>query len=430
MRRLLPVLVAAVVTSVAGCATVSQPVSLGLVDDTEPIDAVINDVSWRGVRFYVNQPAHVAVFEIVPGRGVSLLFPQYASQTNFVRGGFYTSPRGLQSGRLFYQSVSPFDRYPEPRYYFLIASRYPLALGQMLSSAGAVRSVLGWQRFTGRDAYGTMELLSRAIVPAYDAEAQSDSWISDVYVVWPSSRRYSSVFSSYDAFRCSNGRVVLGAWDYIPDDCFSRVASGPSEPAPVTPAPTDTIAMPDTGSKRRHTETGPPDGQPADRQPRQFLPVSPGDAGSEERIADRETAGRRGPRRTGRVAFESDPGAAERRFTDQRRGLAGGSAEREEGLRRVVPTWRDARISVEHNARQSSRRASESNDSPSAGAESRSVTRGHSRAEPKSTTRDQPQKERRSEPRSQPKAEPRSSTPRSSPSPSASRVRKPHDDAR
>jgi hypothetical protein len=412
MARLLLALAA----SLAACASSTPVLKLGLPDDTEPVEAVIHGVDWRGVTFEVNQPAHVAVFEIVPGRGVSLMYPQYASQTNFVRAGFYTTPHGLNSGRLQYQTANPWERYPDPRYYLLVASRYPLALGQMLSSAGAVRSALGWQRFTDRNVYSTMELLSRAIVPAYDSDLQADSWTSDVYVVWPSHQRYSS-FSEYRNFQCADGRVFLVPWQTLPASCFDRLASRPSRPTgqPIgsDPAPSspDATLMPDTGSKGRTTEPRLPAGTPAGRFPDGLVPPRPGHVEVDHRIAEADDGDARAPRRTGRVAFDNDPRMESEQFRSRGRArLSGERTSADEGLRAVRKSDAQRRFG---SAPRSQPRARGESSSGGSRAERAVEPRSQPRSEPKSAPRSEP----RSEPRSRPRPEPRSE-PRSKPRPS------------
>jgi hypothetical protein len=439
MRRFLPVLLIAL----AACANRSPVLQLGIPDDTEPMDAMIYDVDWRGVTFTVNQPAHVAVFEIVPGRGVSLVYPQYASQTNIVGAGNYTTPRGLQSGRLFYQSTTPFERYPQPRYYLLVASRYPLALGQMLSAPGAVRSVLGWQRFTDGDVYATMELLSRAIVPAYDTQFQSDSWTSDVFVVWPQSRQFYSMRSEDRLFRCANAEVYFAPWELLPPDCFDRYAYYPTRPnayptrrRPRTPTTPDSTMMPDTGSKGRTARPRLREGEgtPVGRVPTRPIPVQPGNEEQDRRIAGRDEDGARAPRRTGRMAFDTDPRAGSERFgSGGRRVLSTERAGRDDGLRRAN-VW-DANRRPEGRNRRESEDAGVSVTRPSRvdrTSDRRAEPRSEPRAQPRET-RAEPRSEPRAEPRSQPRSEPRSETRASETkreAPQSNRERKPPHDAR
>jgi hypothetical protein len=433
MRQLVPLLLA----TLAACASRSPVMQLGIPDDTEPLHAVIYNVDWQGVTFTVNQPAHVALFEIVPGRGVSLVYPQYASQTNLVREGNYTTPHGLQSGRLFYQSTTPFERYRQPRYYLLVASRYPLALGQMLSAPGAVRSVLGWQRFTDRDVYGTMELLSRAIVPAYDSDLQADSWTSDVFVVWPQSRELYSVRGGEDRlFRCADGNVYFAPWALLPPDCFDRYAlhsprgtARPARPRPGQPTTPDSTIMPDTGSKGRTAQPRLRPGTPAGGMPEQLVPLQPGD-GKDRRIAGRDGDDARVPRRTGRMAFDSDPRTGQERF--QRGGRRALDTERtasDEGLRRVQARDEGRRVEARSrreagDAGESATRASRADRAADRQAEPRPASRSEPRAQPR---------ESRAEPKSAPRSEPRSEPRASEPKREASRDkpdRKPPHDAR
>lgn len=64
----------------SGCALRSTPHhDYSSAYDGTPLRARIVDVTGR-LLVSTNRPAHVAVFEIVPGRGVGLLYPAYTSE--------------------------------------------------------------------------------------------------------------------------------------------------------------------------------------------------------------------------------------------------------------------------------------------------------------------------------------------------------------
>jgi hypothetical protein len=146
-----------------------------------PLQAHITTTTSGGPLFRVNRPAYVAMFYIVPGGGVNLLYPGFGS--------------GSLDGRVF--AGSHFANYRlnntqqyqfargmvgTPRYYFLIASDRPLNVQQFGSFGDRLHSRLGTS-FASFSAYNTMEDLARLTLPAI---VDDGSWTTDMYVEWPS----------------------------------------------------------------------------------------------------------------------------------------------------------------------------------------------------------------------------------------------------
>ncbi|MDQ6830648.1 MAG: DUF4384 domain-containing protein [Gemmatimonadota bacterium] len=163
---------------------------------------------WSRVRFDVSRPAYVAVFEIAPGRGVSLLFPMSHedAESPFVGGAsylLYDTP-----GRWYYQS----DFAPSgdvPSYRLLIASDRPLGIARYLTSPGQLRADLGFQTFASTDPYRTMDQLLELVLPG----EPEDSWTTDLDVIWRSNR-YRNADSDLLLVRCFNGHELFVPYDY------------------------------------------------------------------------------------------------------------------------------------------------------------------------------------------------------------------------
>src|SRR5262245_22166382 len=71
----------------AACGRTAPGVGL---DPEAPLEAALLPPQYGDVGFWVSHPAHVAVFEFAPTRGVALLFPSLAGERNYMtRPGSY-----------------------------------------------------------------------------------------------------------------------------------------------------------------------------------------------------------------------------------------------------------------------------------------------------------------------------------------------------
>lgn len=139
------------------------------------------------VGFYVNRPAYVALFEVVPGQGTSMLYPSpgFGRADGFVFSGSRSVHRqdriGGRYDRDMYLPALGRGLSMGPRYLFLIASERPLELAQFGGFGMGLRSSLG-VHFASSSAYHVMERLAEEVLPttAYDG-----SWTTDMYVDWP-----------------------------------------------------------------------------------------------------------------------------------------------------------------------------------------------------------------------------------------------------
>lgn len=163
--------------------------------------------SSRVFPLFVNREAHVALFEIVPGRGVSMVYP--VSSADVRASDAHYANLTVQHGRAFYYS-DPFGHSAyQPRYYYLVASVAPLNLTRLRSSLGATRKVLG-PMFASYRPYDVIDRLTELTVPM---QADED-WTTDILVDWPmpAPPRFASSMSRVIA--CANGRLAVVPRDY------------------------------------------------------------------------------------------------------------------------------------------------------------------------------------------------------------------------
>jgi hypothetical protein len=221
MRALATLGLAALLSS---CAALPAPPTDGFdpaAYDGRPLRARIADVSGQ-LLVTVSRPAHVAIFEIVPGQGVGLLYPAYSGERNYLYAGM--NSLSIMRSRLYYSyfSPSPFAS-REPRYLYMIASDSPLRLSEMVDAPGALRRTMGFASFASTNPYGLMDDLADMVLP-YGAQGD---WADDVYVIWPN-RSYDT--GNYPAeqwirVRCDDGRVIEGPAYYVLGAC-----AGPQVP--------------------------------------------------------------------------------------------------------------------------------------------------------------------------------------------------------
>ncbi len=212
---------------------------------------------------FTNRDAHVAMFEIIPGRGATMVYPSQSGHD--VASSAHYANLILQPGRMFYYT-DPFGHASyQPRYYYAVASAAPLNLERLQTSLGATRRVLG-RMYASYRPYDVIDRLTEIVVPM---QADED-WATDLFVDWPAPPSMP-VFAFTRLVTCANGRVFRVASNYpyygCPGDAEpSVVASAPeaSKPgtveaprAPRNGGKRDGVELSDAGvDKRRRAEPG------------------------------------------------------------------------------------------------------------------------------------------------------------------------------
>jgi hypothetical protein len=247
-------------TALAGCAVNPK------VEGVEPAGPPAMHVSIGfpvGQRqvypIYVNREAYVAMFEILPGRGVTLLYPQRSRQV-WVSDMHYADLRFQPARELYYDDPFGFA-HVQPRYYYVVASAAPLNLTRLHASLGAMRRVLG-RMYGSYRPYDVIDRLTNLVVPS---QADED-WATDLFVDWPAPPPPRAVLA-YRFVRCANGRLLLVPRNYpyfgCPGDAPLAVATATKPPVKELPfeaiprAPRDDkrepieFSAPEVGNRRR-----------------------------------------------------------------------------------------------------------------------------------------------------------------------------------
>jgi len=330
--------------ALAACAPSASPRLTSAPDPGTPLEARLFPPYYGQVALQLSKPAYVALFEVIPGRGVSLLYPQAG-------GGFQQTrelwvPLRYSAQRWLYTDASPYgagygsgiyrrsayDGYGRradgsqgaPRYLFLVASEEPLAVDQFQGDAASLRNYLGVAQYAAYEPYDVMERLAYAMLPF----APEDSWVTDVYVDWGYDWGYgagpgmTSALARYETVRCADGSLgyarYSAGWGWSGATCMNGMVAAPGSGVVVRPRPGDsTVVTPPVGGGRDRADS------------------TTDAAGRRRAVPAQDAATRRAAMRIAelraeaeRPSFRSDVDAAlrqgvrSRQATDERRGYA------------------------------------------------------------------------------------------------------------
>jgi hypothetical protein len=306
----------------------------------------------EGLEFHVNRPAHVAILEIVPYRGISLLYPGFPAQAERHSAGFHRGSVPFVTGRWYYLT-SPIGL-QQPRFLVMIASLDPLRVDRMLDHPSSLRSDFGIYSFAARDPDVAIDQLLNVLLPV---NAADDSWATDVYVDWSNvDFRRNTLFAEAPVrsrarwVRCADGRLVYAFNSVWLSNCYQSYVR--------RPRPTTSEDQPRVAETRRRDVATDLDRNSA-RRSREIENAAPGSRTDVERERRSTSSLQNNPVRT-----ESRP-TRERSLTRQRESV------------------------------------------PESRPQPRSGPRSEPAPQPRSEPRSEPRTERRAEPRSEPRSEPR-----------------------
>lgn len=246
--RLTPLIFAT--AALAGCAT--APRVHGVAPEAPPplrVWVAFPIGSSQVYPIFTNREAHVAMFEIIPGRGVTMVYPLH--QGHAIASTAHYANLTLQPGRMFYYT-DPFGHASyEPRYYYAVASTAPLNLQRLQTSLGAMRRVLG-PMYASYRPYDVIDRVTGIVVPM---QADED-WATDLFVDWPE-MPVRPRFASSQIVRCANGRTFQAPAGYPYHGCpgdakpvVTATTTAALEPAP----PAKELALEGPRAPRRGTD--------------------------------------------------------------------------------------------------------------------------------------------------------------------------------
>ena len=146
------------------------------------------------IRFVVSQPAYVAMFEIQPGRGVRVIFPDDWAAERQLATGFHEPPLPTGGDALGGQ-------YPSTRWLYLVTSDRPLGLLPQKRSVNALESLMGAPAFRSTSTYDVTTAIRQKVL------SLGGAWTEAMVGYRPGMDQMVSAGGGVATVRCSNGVV-------------------------------------------------------------------------------------------------------------------------------------------------------------------------------------------------------------------------------
>src|SRR5688500_5003772 len=185
------------------------------------------------VPVQTNRAAYIAIFEIIPQQGVTLLHPSTAKQSRTVMSGLSWVPV-VAGPAPTAQRVSNSGRPRRAvRYIYALASDTPLRIPDRAIEPGYLEQLLGPAAFRAASPHAAVRALSRHFAP----KVSDEQWAEDLFAVEP---RNSATPPRVARVYCWNGRMYE-----VPEDMADR-AWCPERPGQNDGGVMPTPARPDS----------------------------------------------------------------------------------------------------------------------------------------------------------------------------------------
>ena len=218
----------------------------------EPLEVDIARPHKGKLFVQTSRAAYVAIFEIVPERGVELIYPVSSRQRGFMVAGLREFPTWWEGSRVTYHTGWSTSRAYPGRYIYALASDEPLRIPDAAYRTGYLRDVLGSRVYQSANPYTTMRALAREFV----SEVRDEEWAEDMYVLSPS---YATEQYRVTRVYCRGGtmyEVPSDLADHVWCPAYGRGRpNGPGRVTEVqTAGPRQPLARPDSvvGDNGRH----------------------------------------------------------------------------------------------------------------------------------------------------------------------------------
>ena len=264
MRRsiatlLLPLAALTACASAGGGGSTPSPygyTGTGAPAGTEPLRVRLTESIGEGLVLHLNRPAHTAVFQIVPGQGVALVYPDIGQRAVYNAGETRLTPRIASHRFSRYDNVqrsahSFASRINQgPRHLLVIASERPLQTSHF--RGGMLRQVMGTSSYTTMNSRRVVDDLLAVVVPPQPDE----SWDADVITVWPSVNEVRLPSGELYRVRCRSGASVWVPLELAAAACRNptRVLPPQADSAGHQPPTSDSTGVRKPGGHRPQPE--------------------------------------------------------------------------------------------------------------------------------------------------------------------------------
>ena len=199
-------LVAAVAVLLVGCTSggtviVRQPpppAPMPVMID--PLEVDVTRPHNGKIYVQTNRAAYVAIVEIVPERGATLVYPVSGRQRQFVVTGLRDVPVWWEPTRVTYRGVGMSSRSNPTRYIYVLASDEPLRIPEAAFRGGYLHESLANPAYRATNPYATMRALARDFV----APVIDERWAEDAYAL---SGSYANERYQVTRVYCRDGSV-------------------------------------------------------------------------------------------------------------------------------------------------------------------------------------------------------------------------------
>lgn len=157
------------------------------------------------LRYSLSEPAYVAVFAVNRGSGISIVLPSPDAEMDFRRRPGLNEESLLSGSRRIPVSTSRQESSPPvpADAFYVIASRHPLPIKELLGSPGLLARATGGDAARATKVHEALDALAGVLTRGVPA----DAWDADIYVYPPSrsaSRRWRDRYDS-----CVDERALL-----------------------------------------------------------------------------------------------------------------------------------------------------------------------------------------------------------------------------
>ena len=162
---------------------------------TAGLQAILQSPQAQRMRFALNDQAYAAVFELQPGRGVRLVFPDDWAPERMLAAGWHEPPLPVNGDAL---AGFPGGSSGDVRWLYLVASDTPLGLVPQRRGVQALQALLGPMTFQSSSTFDVMQALRQRVLTL----GQPGTWTDAIVAYRPGAAGTGGGTASV---RCPNG---------------------------------------------------------------------------------------------------------------------------------------------------------------------------------------------------------------------------------
>lgn len=162
---------------------------------TAGLQALLQSPQGQRIRFALNDQAYAAIFEIQPGRGVRLVFPDDWAAERVLAAGWHEPPLPTNGDAL---AGMPGGSSGDVRWLYLVASDAPLGLVPQHRGVQALQALLGPLTFQSSSTYAVTDALRQRVLRL----GPPGTWTDAIIAYRPGSE---GTVGGAASVRCPNG---------------------------------------------------------------------------------------------------------------------------------------------------------------------------------------------------------------------------------